>query len=343
MLAITGIAVIAVFLILKGATIPNEADNGFTRKILNEKMEPSAYFHFGDFVTKISGVTRNSIFVSGEHPGWVLRSNLSFNKIDTLLYGVKLSEKLRAPSITIDSPFLYMYAPEISYLIKGVVDSARVDTLKLNTDLITRTAQISPQRLIVRAIDSTQSKQIFKVIDCMSGDVIKEIDPMEKQQYGGFDTDGNLKYDKTSGRIVYVKMFQNEYYCLDTNLNLLYKGHTIDTTYSNSVNIDLVNADGVTKVMATKPRVIVNRHVDASDGLLYIMSGLRADNEKLKNFNTIIPVDVYEISDGKYVGSFYLPRFEGKKIRDFKVFNNTLLALYEDGYCTIFSELPKFR
>ena len=40
-------------------------------------------------------------------------------------------------------------------------------------------------------------------------------------------------------------------------------------------------------------------------------------------------IDVYAVADGKYQFSFYLPDFRGFKVRDFKVYGQSLYALYD--------------
>jgi hypothetical protein len=237
----------------------------------------------------------------------------------------------------VDSPFLYMYSPELSYLIKGNVDSSRVDTLKLDTDLMTRMAQVSPKCLIVRAVDSTQTRQVFKLVDCETGKVKRELDLIRNQQFGGFDSDGYLKFDKETGMVVYAQMYMNRMYCMDTNLNVKYFGKTIDTTNTNLVNIGLVKEDGITKVMSTKPRVVVNRLIETGNGKIFVFSGLRADNETFTEFNRNLSVDLYNINTGGYIGSLHLSSSHGGRVQDVEVFENKLIVLMSDGICSIYN------
>lgn len=320
--------------------LPNLQNNGFTRNWLPASSEKSINQRvINPTITKISGKTDHSIFFTGDDPRWVIMTNLSLMPIDTFVYGVEANPKLRAPNTTIDSPHIYMYAKAISYFINGQVEQPQMDTLHLQTDLITRFAQLSPERLIIRGIDSTQSKQVFKLLNCNTGEVLKEINLFKKQQFGGFETDGFLQFDKSSQRIFYLQMFQNIFFCLDTNLNLLYTAHTIDTNRTNQVSVNFINNGKETKIMPTKARQSVNNEICTGNGYLFVISNLRADNEDIKRFNQYSPIDLYLIKDGTYHGSFQLPKLNGQKVQRIVVVKNLLVALYPDGLVATF-KLP---
>lgn len=325
-----------VVFMLQAAELPNKNNNGFVRDVKKEFRVPTFERNLGENVITISGNTSKCIYMSGGSPEWVLRLDYQLNVIDTLGYGISYNENLRDPGIYVDSPYLYMYATGIAYLLKGKVDSSKIDTLKLKSELITRTAQISNKRLAIRAIDNSQTRQVFQILDCENGEILKEALLIDNQQYGGFETDGFLNYDKISQRLIFVQMFQNKMFCLDSNLNLIYTSNTIDTTYTNSVNIGLLNDGGSTKVMSTKPRTIVNQLVDVYNNRIFVMSGLRADNEGMREFNKYSPIDIYDVSNGKYVGSIRLVKLNGKRIRDFKVTDAHIIALYDGGTCAVF-------
>ena len=332
LLSCIGIAIIILVTLLSLTKLPNKEKNGFTRSwisILPE--EPIHRRIINPFIIRISGETNHRLFFAGNDPRWTIMTDLSLFPIDTFFYGVEPSVKMRAPYITIDSPHIYMYAREIAYYLSGRVERSQLDTLHLQTDLITRFAQLSPERLVIKGIDSTQSKQVFKLMDCKTGKVLNEINLFKKQQFGGLDTDGFLQYDKSSQRIFYVQMFQNSFFCLDTTLNLLYTAHTIDTTKSNQVATSLVNTGKEIKVMSTKARQSVSDEICTGHGLLFIISGLRGDNETLREFNQYSPVDLYQIKDGTYYGSFKLPKLDGKKAQKIMVVKNLLVVLYPDG------------
>lgn len=334
--ACVGISFAALLIILNSANLPNKESNGFIRKYKFENIRPVAERNIFSMVRRISGYKEDVIYFSGRSPQWVLATDYSFSKVDTLLYNVGLSDKLRDPGIYVDSPNVFMYANEISYLLKGTINSKKLDTVRLKTDLITRNAQISTSRLAVRSIDSSQTTQLFKVIDCISGDVLHQSAIVSSKYFGGFDVDGILRFDRKLQQLYYIQMFSNEIFCMDTSLNVIYKSHTIDTMHTNKVVVDLVTESGTTKIMATQPRAAVNKFVDVADGKIYVVSGLRGDNEKLASFNRIIPIDIYSGINGEYLFSISIPKTQKEKLLDLKVFNNIIGIVYEGGYCALY-------
>lgn len=343
MLSCLGIAGIVLFTMLSLTKLPNKENNGFVRNWLKTPIYPIHQKIISPLVTRISGGTNHRLFFSGNDPRWVIMTDYSLQAVDSLVYGVGLSEKLKAPNITVDSPNIYMYSGEASYIFKGRVEEPVMDTIRLKTDLITRFSQLSTERLAIRGIDKTQSKQVFKLLNCYSGEVIKEANPIEKQQFGGFDTEGYMQYDKSSSRIIFLQTFQNRFFCLDTNLNLLYKTNTIDTNQVNPVVIDLVNAEGETKLMTSKARQSVNNELCIGNGYIFVLSALRADNEKLNDFNRYSPVDTYHLKDGSYMGSFSIPKLMKKKISKIAILNQQLVVLYRDGLAAIYNLPPELE
>ncbi len=327
---------ISLYVLLQAADIPNRANNGFTRNYLEHYSQPNEQQSISDRIVKISGVTDSEIYFSGGDPRWIMKYDYSLNLKDTVLFGIAYSERLRDPGIYVDSPDVYMYGMEISYLLKGSLDAFLLDTLKLETDLITRVAQISSDKLAIRGLDSTQARQVFKIMSAKSGKVIRQHDIFPEQQFGGFEKDGRMKYDSRTKCLYFAQMYQNGIYCMDTMLNLKYISRTIDTAIVNEVEIGMQDENGVTKIVPKKPRQIVNKDLDVFNGVVFILSGLKADNETYAEFSKICAIDMYNGENGRYIGSITIPTWKNKRLKEFKVYNNNLIALYEGGNCSIF-------
>lgn len=320
------------------AQLPNQKKNGFTRSWLNGSATLLHSQSTNFPISKISGATENYLFFSGEDPRWILVTDTTLTTRDTLLFKIKATPQLvSAINIFVDSPKVYMHAGNISYLISGKVHNSDLDTLRLHTPLFSRAVQISQNLMIIRGMDSSQKRQVFKKIDCNTGQVLQEATIIEDQKDAGFSTDGFLQYDSTTKRILYVQMYQNRFFCLDTALQLMYTGKTIDTCKTNGVDIKPVKQkDGTIKLMPSSARQIINEGAYANRGYLYIISGLKADNESFSNFTANSVIDLYEIIGGKYLGSFYIPTRKGKKINTMLVQNRLLVVLYEGGHSATF-------
>lgn len=152
-----------------------------------------------------------------------------------------------------------------------------------------------------------------------------------------------LAYNKDSKRLFYVEHYTNNIYCIDTNLNLIYHSNTIDTTTTSDLNVKTIMLGEYHKITPTAPSFVVNRYVFASKDYLFIMSGLKSDNESVLGFKNNSPVDVYSSTTGKYLKSFQLPDLKGKKATSISISNDILVALYNDCISTYKLDLNKVR
>jgi hypothetical protein len=326
------------FLLFTFAYLPNRKKNGFNRHFLSTSLTKSHENSFLLETSRISGISKDRYYITGQNPGWMLILNKDLKVIDTLIFNVRQINKFLAPNTIVDSPNIYMYAGNLSYLIKGKLDKKTVDLTALKTPVFVRTAQISPQLLVVRGFDSSNKKQVFKKINCNDGSVEKEAPLISDDKAFGMSTDGTLLYDNATNALVYVEFYKNDFICIDTNLNLIYKGKTIDTTNNFDLIIHKESADSTLKVTPGKNREEVNITATIYNKQLYVISALKADNEDEKVFRTNWPVDIYSTENGKYIGSIYIPKATGKKIKSINISGNGITVLYDD--LKIISYLP---
>lgn len=178
-----------------------------------------------------------------------------------------------------------------------------------------------------RAIDSTGNQYVLgSFVPGEKLTVDKSI--LTPQQDGFFSTDGALQYDKVSRRFIYVYYYRNGLIGFNQGLDTVYCGTTIDTVNYAKISVHRISSEK--KVTFSSPPTRINKHSCVSDGMLFIYSGRRADNEKGKLAFTSSVIDVYSVSGFKYLGSFYVPNYDGKGIRDFAVHGNHLVALRGD-------------
>jgi hypothetical protein len=86
----------------------------------------------------------------------------------------------------------------------------------------------------------------------------------------------------------------------------------------------------------SSPLNLVNRRAKIANHKLYIQATIQADNESKKVFSDNSVIDVYRMSDGLYLHSFYIPQYQSKKLNNFEVSGQTIIVLY-DGYVAIYS------
>ncbi|HWW40883.1 hypothetical protein [Pedobacter sp.] len=178
---------------------------------------------------------------------------------------------------------------------------------------------------VLRVVQAGQNKLVTYKTD--SAGFRMPANLLEKQVDGIFCTDGNLVKVPNSKKVIYVYYYRNQFLCADDNLNLLYKGKTIDTVSRAHIKVDYIKSLNETTI--SSPPLYVNKQSAANEKYLFVHSALMADNEVAESLDKVSVIDVYAVKDGKYQFSFYLPDFRGNKIRDFRVYGQSLYALYD--------------
>ncbi|WP_148044271.1 hypothetical protein [Sinomicrobium pectinilyticum] len=145
---------------------------------------------------------------------------------------------------------------------------------------------------------------------------------------GIFSTDGTLYYDQKTQQLVFLYYYRNQFICTDTNLQLKYRGTTIDTISRAKIKVDKISSENSLTMSA--PALKVNNRASIYNNLLFNNSNLLAANEDSDRFEKASVIDAYDLSEGDYRYSFYIPLHEEKKIKAFKVVeDHILLALYD--------------
>jgi hypothetical protein len=139
--------------------------------------------------------------------------------------------------------------------------------------------------------------------------------------------DGTLHFDKETNRLIYLYFYRNQYSVMDTNLNLLYRGNTIDTVSRAKLKIAAIASDNSENLAA--PPVFVNKYSCIAGDLLLLNSNLLSKNEDPEIFAKTSVIDVYSLKDRSYKFSFYIPDYRGKKLRGFRVFGKRLFVLFD--------------
>jgi hypothetical protein len=78
----------------------------------------------------------------------------------------------------------------------------------------------------------------------------------------------------------------------------------------------------------------VNSQSCVEGGKLFIVSKVAADNENKTAFKNYSVVDVYNIRNGFYDGSFYIPSHNEEQLEDFKIYNRQVIVLYKTHVVT---------
>ena len=148
---------------------------------------------------------------------------------------------------------------------------------------------------------------------------------LQKQIDGRFDTDGVLNYDPYTNQLVYIYYYRNQYIVADSQLNLIHRGNTIDTTTKANIKVAYLKDKKIKKFSA--PPMTVNKNAYAYKGLLFVNAALMGKFESEEMWKQASIVDVYDYVNRRYIVSFYVYNIDGKKLTDFAVQGNNFFGL----------------
>ncbi|WP_341843582.1 hypothetical protein [Chitinophaga caseinilytica] len=339
---IGGIVVVVtgfMFLLMSITPLPNAANNGFSRNLLSSSsLHEITSYEFVEPLNKIVGISDDKIFLAGDSPTGLLAIDKKSGKTDTIVIRMNIPPDKMVPyCLEIDSNKLYLHLNNLQVVVSGSFSDDGIKVCSLNTQVFTKSVQISPEQLVIRTFNKDFSEQIFEKISSITGEKSKEkvVEELMDGQ-GGMSTDGMLKFEKKSGRLFYVEAFRNRFYCMDTGLNLLYKHRTIDTISTNAVGVATEDSgDSTLKLIPGMARKNVNRDILLDEKYLYIVSNLRADNQSHSLFNNSVSLDRYQIVDGSYNGSIIINKIRNKAFKSSKIYKDELYALY-DGKIVVY-------
>lgn len=311
--------------------LPNDSKNGFVRNWMSKEISSFKERKIDAPLTKIIGATSTSIFASFSDPRAVLILDKELRTKDTLGINFGVPQKKLIPNtIVLDSPMLYLHLNNLSTVIFGDFSTRKLKATQIKPGIFTKSLQISDSSMVVRSVALSLDKQVFQKVNCNSGEVMKELDLFKNQTDAGISTDGTLLYDKNSHQLFYIQFLTNNFYCLDTNLNLIYQSKTIDTTNFSTVKIGFEQSGSEQgKLVSSEARVVVNISAFIAKGRLFVISGLKADNESLSEFQRNSVVDVYNTSTGAYRGSFYIRKVDRHALKSAMIIDDCIVALYD--------------
>jgi len=294
--------------------------------------------HSVKFIKKLN-VKYNSYYIAGKSGNFlyfgnktasllILKTNelLTDSQYITLDKSVLNNYKLRSQQLTIDSPFFYITSGSYPLILKGTLLNWKYQPLLEDTNRFSSAYPIGDHTFVAKAINSQSKENIIKKWEPGK----KAITPLEniltKQIDGLFCTDGQLQYDIASKELVYTYYYRNQFISLDTNLNILQIGRTIDTNTVAKIKVEKYTSGNAFSSLASPPS-IVNKRFCVHNGWLFINSNLMANNEEKKIFDRSNVIDVYNLKEKRYKFSFYIPTKHKSDLKDFKVFGNRMVVI----------------
>jgi hypothetical protein len=324
---ISGTLIVIVLYWISGT--PNTHKNGFNRHIENNFITTYHFLDIGVPHYRIAGASKKQIFLTNSNnPLEIKAVDYDLNNLHSTEWFFNLPFFPANRVFSIDSP-----RADIFDRHSGKIHSYRIELnqpTKISEDSIhgrqfDAGLRISESKIIVRTINLPMHQHTLTKIEMPGLTATENNSVIEKQVDGYLCTDGILLYDKTTARLIYIYLYRNQFLILDSNLHLIKRARTIDTVAHSEIKIHTFKSNAV--VTFETPPLTVNKKACVWRGHLYIQSGLLADNENRKTFSNNSITDVYDLKNGRYEFSFYIPHFTKYKLDEFQVYDHLLIAI----------------
>lgn len=291
------------------------------RKVLKLRNE----FHY------IAGVTEKVVFLGDNaFSGELLTTsyNLDNEKYTNLNVPDSIRIAWKAAKIFVNYPYVFLIERISPTILRGIYPTFnQYNMYALKNQFFHHPLPIAKNAFFAEVYDPNTKSFILAKSILDSTPIIETKYILEQQNGIIFSSDGMLTYDPIMQKAIYIHFYHNELICLDTDLNILYKGKTIDPINEAQLKMDTIRSEN--KMTLSAPPLFVNKQNSAYNGRLYIRSALLSKNENKRTFKHHPVIDVYKFTDTKseYQFSFYLPAYKKEKLREFKVFNNKIISL----------------
>jgi len=330
-LIVTILAALSIVFLLNYSNRSIRQKNGFNRNYLGSfaKLRSDIFLENEDY-TFIS-ITPNIIrFYKYRSPNEILQLSTDLRKIRkyNIAPNIKLSAFMGMNSVTDIESFSYILIGNSHKAYKVGNNGTGLDSINIDTISFGQSLTLSPNSFIITKRIKNKGLSRRNIVKVNWRGEAKHSFMPEKQIDGYFCTDGQFRYDELNKKLIYMFYYRGEFLCLDTNLKVSYKAKTIDTV--KVARIFLQNKAGGMTVHSAPPR-LVNKSACVNGDKVYILSNLKADNESDENFNRSEVIDVYNLRNGRYSYSFYIPLLRKHKLYDFSINNNILVATYKDA------------
>jgi uncharacterized membrane protein YphA (DoxX/SURF4 family) len=324
--ALLSVAVVAVLFLMSEEMIQHK--NSFIRRFPHAAATKTGEIDLKYSGYYFAGATSDKIYLANYTAPLqisVIDSNLRHKKTITL----RISDDnfpFRSVQIKVLPPYFYVLDGTVPIIFKGSISDWKAYPLQKGYSYFSKAEPINSNTILFRAQQQKTGENILGVFK-LGDTVMTSYAPtlLEKQIDGFFDTDGTLQYSNQLKKMVYVYRYRNQFIVTNDALQLNYRGNTIDTTKKAHLKIVYNSKSGDRKLGGTP--YIVNASTALDGNLLFVNSALRGKYESETMWKEAAVVDVYDISQNSYRGSFYIYNIENEKMKTFMVTGNNLYVI----------------
>jgi hypothetical protein len=279
----------------------------------------------------IAGGTAHTLYMANYaaplHMLVVSLATLDTQHVSLNIRGI-FDQKFWSVRVKVDSPYFFVTDGAVPRIFRGKVDTWHAERFPFDeTSYYRDIVPVTRDLYAVKTLRGNPPQNVIGLIKSASPHFAFNPNILSKQIDGLFCTDGMLLFDNEFANLVYLYYYRNEFFVLDTSLNLTYRAHTIDTVSKARIKVATLNSNG-DHVMAAPP-LFVNKRSCVSGNRLFVNSNIVSRNQSDGAFADGEVIDVYELGNGAYQFSFYIYNYwRAKRMIEFNVYGDRLIVLY---------------
>jgi hypothetical protein len=275
--------------------------HGFQRKFTTTSLNKIKDYTLEKPVYSIAGWNSTQLFLSTATPGEIIILDINKGTTKTKKITIEGVDKLSSTfHTTVNYPEIFIAGTNARKIIRGNLLTGTAEIYNVNSGPVLSAVITDRDNAIIRYIDTNSLELYFKPLNFVTGSGGKPVKVAPVVNNDIFAYDGYLNYDRILKQVSYVNFYCNGITRFDEKFHQLNRSTTIDTMNSPKVSIAHLS----TAVTNSAAPQMINKNSSLHDGMLYVQSALKADNEKPGMFENNTVIDMYS---NAYRGSFYLP------------------------------------
>lgn len=229
--------------------------------------------------------------------------------------------------IQIDSPFFYVGDRTGSNLVRGNLTDWKARRTRFRVPPFIQLVCIDSTKLVIHTTigkSAGQTENVLGQIQMDTARIFLNRELLDEQREGVYSTDGMLRYNAELRRVIFIYFYRNEVISADTELGEVFRFTTIDTTRIAQLTPVAIGANSFS---LTTPPLIINKNARCYKQYLLIHSEVRAQNERVGDFDKSMVIDVYDLRKGTYCFSFYVLKEANREIDNFYIVKDQMILL----------------
>lgn len=325
-LAIFGVGTVALMFAFSEKKM--HRNNAFQRRYIPHPIEKIHSFDLQYSSYYFAGAGDGKVYL-GNTTAPLLITVIDVGLRDTITTMIKLDQMdlpYRGVKINVVPPKFYVTDGTVPIILQGDITNWMATTKMQGTYYFNHVYPINSHKLAVQSGSSENLENILGTIDIYDSIEGKfSTSLLEKQFDGIFDTDGGLIYNTTLDKLIFIYYYRNQYIVANPDLELEFRGKTIDTVSVAQLDIS-ENISRKQRKLGSKS-LLINRNIATSGKFLFVDSPRLGKLEPENMLNDANIIDVYDLLDKSYKFSFYLYNHRDKKAREFIIIDGIMFAL----------------